>query len=187
MLHPGTRLVLLWTVLLALWLVYREGQPNLLEYRLVDLARGAGIGLGIGTPLLAVAYRPLATAVPILYVGTRGIASREPVSAGTLAFVSLVLLAPLAEELFFRDILHKERGFWVGTGLYAAAGILFFVPTAGQFLAVLFAVSGATAVLGILYGFLYERLGSATTIACHATVNLIVLFVPVILSGLIST
>jgi len=185
-LPTGLRLVLLWTTLLILWLVYREGQPNRLQYGLADLGRGLGIGLGVSVPLLILTYRPLATAVPILYTGnTERSMSEEASTVGTLAFVSLILLAPLAEELFFRDILHRERGFWAGTGLYAAAGVILFLPTAGQFFAVLVAVSGATTMLGILYGFLYERYGAVTTTACHATINLVLLFIPVTLNRLL--
>ena len=178
----SARLVILWTTLLGLWLVFREGQPLQVQYQLGEIGRGAAIGLAIGAPLMLLAFRALATAVPILYVSADPLA---PVGAsGTMIFVSLVWVAPLAEELFFRDILQRERGLWASIGLYAAAGILFFLPTAGGFPAVLVAVSGATAVLGILYAFLYERYGLTVTLACHTTLNLILLFVPTIVSHL---
>jgi membrane protease YdiL (CAAX protease family) len=101
-----------------------------------------------------------------------------------MIFVSLALVAPLAEALFFRDLLQRERGFWVSIGLYAAAGIIFFLPTAGGFPAVLGAVSGVTAVLGILYAFLYERYGLTVALACHTTINLILLYIPAIVNHL---
>jgi membrane protease YdiL (CAAX protease family) len=181
-LGTSPRLIILWTTLIGLWLAFREGQAVQIEYQFRDIGRGAGIGLLIGVPLLLLAFRALATAIPILYV------SGEPspiVGAwGTMIFGSLVLVAPLAEELFFRDILHRERGFWISIGLYAAAGVIFFLPTAGGFPAVLVAVSGATAVLGILYAFLYERYGLTIGLACHTTINLVLLFVPAIVSHL---
>jgi hypothetical protein len=69
-------------------------------------------------------------------------------------------------------------------GLYAAAGLLLFVPTAGRFPVVLVAVVGAWAVLGTMYSLFYERFGLATTLACHVTINLLLLFVPALLDHL---
>ena len=181
-LGTSSRLVILWTTLLGLWLAFREGQPLQIQYQFSDIGRGAAIGLALGAPLMLLAFRTLATAIPILYVSTEPAAQAG--ASGTMIFVSLVWVAPLAEELFFRDVLQRERGFWMSIGLYAAAGILFFLPTAGGFPAVLGAVSGATAVLGILYAFLYERYGLTVTLACHTTVNLILLYIPAIVSHL---
>ena len=176
------RLAILWTTLLALWLIYHEGRVFSGSYRYRDVGLGVGIGLAIGLPTLLLAFRGLAQAIPILYAGPAPSAQVE--LTGSTVFASLVVLAPLAEELFFRDMLHKERGFWIGTGLYAAAGVLLFLPTAGQFPVVLFAVSGAAAVLGVLYAFLYERYGLATALSCHATANLMLLCLPATLSHL---
>ena len=181
-LNTSPRLIILWMTLLGLWLAYRERQEIRLFYQFEDMGRGLGIGLAVGIPLLLLAFRPLATAIPILYVNIDRPPSSGPES--TMIFVSLVLLAPLAEELFFRDILQRERGFWIATALYAAAGVIFFLPTAGQFLIVLVAVSGASAMLGAVYGYLHERAGLTTTIACHLAVNLMLIFVPSILSQL---
>jgi membrane protease YdiL (CAAX protease family) len=178
----GPRLIVLWVTLLGLWLVYREGQAIRLEYRLVDVGRGAGIGLLVSVPVVALAFRGLTTAIPILYVGGKDPAAA--VVSGTTVFATLVVLAPLAEELFFRDILQKERGFWTAVAFYAIGGVLFFLPTAGSYLVVLVAVSGATAVLGVIYAFLYRRYGLTAALACHAAANLILLCIPATLSHL---
>jgi membrane protease YdiL (CAAX protease family) len=181
-LGTSPRLMILWTTLFALWLAFREGQPLKIQYRLSDIGRGALIGLAIGLPLVLLAFRALTTAIPILYV------SADPSllvgASGSMIFASLVWVAPLAEELFFRDVLHREQGIWTSIGLYAAAGVILFLPTAGGFPAVLVAVSGATAVLGILYAFLYERYGLTTSLASHVTVNLLLLFIPALISHL---
>jgi membrane protease YdiL (CAAX protease family) len=181
-LGASPRLIILWATLIGLWLSFREGQSLQIKYTFSDIGRGAGIGLAIGIPLMLLAFRALTTAIPILYVST------EPASAvgvsGSMIFVSLVVLAPLAEELFFRDIVHREQGFWASIGLYAAAGVVFYLPTAGGYPAVLAAVSGATAILGILYAWLYQRYGLAVPLACHTTVNLVLLFVPALASHL---
>jgi membrane protease YdiL (CAAX protease family) len=181
-LGASPRLVILWTTLLGLWLSYREGQSIKTQYQFVDVGRGAGIGLALGLPLLFLAFTALATAVPILFVSV----DDPSVSGvgGTTVFVSLVLLAPLAEELFFHDILQRERGFWIAAALYAAACVILFLPTAGRYPVVLVAVSGISAVLGSVYGLLYDRFGLATSLACHSMVNLLLLFVPALLSHL---
>lgn len=179
---PSPRLVVLWTTLLGLWLAYREGQTIRLRFSFADMGRGALIGLALGLPLLLLAFRVLVKAVPILYVGVED-PSLSSV-AGAMVFVSLVLLAPLAEELFFRDILQKERGHWIAAALYAAAGVILFLPTAGGYPLVLTAVSGTSALLGVLYTFLYARYGLTTSVACHAVVNLALLFVPAVLEQL---
>ena len=181
-LGASPRLVILWTTLLGLWLAFRESQPLQMQYQWSEIGRGAAIGAAIGVPLVLLAFPALATAIPILFVSVQPSTPIGP--SGTMIFVSLVLVAPLAEELFFRDILQRERGLWISIGLYAAAGVLFFLPTAGGFPVVLGAVSGATAVLGILYAILYERYGLVVTLACHTTVNLILLYIPAIASHL---
>jgi membrane protease YdiL (CAAX protease family) len=180
--RSSPRLVILWTTLLILWVVYRENKSLKVQYQFTEIGRGALIGLAVSAPLLLLAFRALVTAIPILFVSV----SQSSVAGvpGTIVFCSLVLLAPLAEELFFRDILQQERGLWLGAGLSAAAGLILFLPTAGQYPVVLVAVVGAWAVLGTMYCFFYERLGFVTTLACHITVNLILLFVPAILGHL---
>ncbi len=177
------RLIVLWTVLLGLWLSYREGQRVQLHYRFADIGRGMVIGTVVSLPVLIAAGRALVTAVPILYVGANATGSGVQMS-GAAAFASLVLIAPLAEELFFRQVLQRERGVWIATAIYAAGGLVFFLPTAGRFFAVLLVVCGANALLGAMYGLLYDRYGLATTLATHATVNLTLLFVPAVLNSL---
>jgi membrane protease YdiL (CAAX protease family) len=147
--------------------------------------------LVIGLPLLALTYRQLMVAVPILYVGVsipagvmpsaEAIVVNEADVLGAFMFASLVLLAPLAEGLFFRSILHRELGFVVSVGFYAIANVIMFLPAAGGFWAVLLAVCCVMTILGIVYGFLYERYGLAMSIVCHMTVNLALLFIPIVL------
>ncbi len=178
-LGTSPRLIILWTTLLGLWIAFREGQTMQVKYELTEIGRGTAIGLAMSVPLTLIAFRPLVTAIPILYISIKP----SPVvgASATTIFASLVLVAPLAEELFFRDVLQRERGFGIAIALYAVAGIIFFLPTAGNFVAVLAAVGGASAVLGILYAFLYERYGLTVALACHTTINLVLLFVPAIM------
>jgi membrane protease YdiL (CAAX protease family) len=178
----SVRLVVLWTSLLILWFIYQERQPRTLSYEFGQIGRGALIGTAIGLPLMVLALRPLVTAIPILFI-SRTQPTLVGVSSATV-FVSLVLLAPFAEELFFRDLLQREQGLWIGVGLYAVAGLLLFLPTAGGYLVVLVAVVGVWSVLGVIYGFLYERFDLATTLTVHVAVNLFLLFAPVLLHNL---
>jgi membrane protease YdiL (CAAX protease family) len=178
----AARLAILWTALLILWLAYREGKPFQIAYHYGDLGRGALIGLAVSGPLMLLAFRALTTAIPILFVGLPETSITGV--GGTTTFVSLVLLAPVAEELFFRDVLHRHLGFWLTTGLYAAAGLILFLPTAGQYPVVLVAVVGVWSALGVMYSYFFERLGLAATLACHITINLVLLFLPAILSPL---
>lgn len=186
------RLTVLWTTLPVLWLAFREGRPFDISFRFADLGRGLGLGLALGLPLLLIAHRPLSVAVPILYIGASvsspvfataqaSVAGPAEIAA-TLAFVNLILLAPLSESLFFHDVLHRERGYLVGAGLYAAAGVILFLPTAGTFPAVLLVISSVNAVLGVLYGFLYERYGLSTAWSAHLAVNLCLLFIPALIN-----
>ncbi len=186
------RLALLWTTMLLLWLAFREGHPLQLAFRFADLGRGISTGLALGIPLVLIAHRPLSVAVPILYIGATvsstvwttahpSVAGAAEI-AGTLAFVNLVLLAPLAESLFFHDLLHRERGYLVGTGLYAAAGVILFLPPVGAFWAVLLIICAVTAVLGILYGLMYERYGLVTAWSAHTAINLCLLFIPALIN-----
>ncbi len=170
------RLAILWTVLLVLWVVYREGKSLKFEYEFREIGRGMLIGLAVSVPLVLLAFRGLATAIPILFVGDAE-TSLASVSATTV-FMTMVLLAPVAEELFFRDILQREQGLWLAVGLYAAAGLVLFLPTAGKYPVVLAAVVGAWSLLGAMYGFFHERFGFATTLSSHVTINLVLLYVP---------
>jgi hypothetical protein len=181
-LNASPRLVILWSTLLGLWLAYREGQSIRVRYEFVDVGRGIGIGLILGLPLLLLSFRVLTTAIPILYVSV----DDPSISGvgGTTIFVSLVLLAPLAESLFFHDVVQKERGFWIATVFYAVACVILFLPTAGRYPVVLAAVSGISAILGGVYGLLYDRFNMTTSLAFHSTVNLLLLFMPALLSHL---
>jgi membrane protease YdiL (CAAX protease family) len=181
-LGTSPRLLLLWTTLLVLWLAFREGQNLKLRYSFAEIGQGAGIGLAFSLPLMLLAFRSLAAAIPILFVSAEQPSLAGP--AGTTIFASLVLVAPFAEELFFRDVLQRATGLWITVGLYAAAGVILYLPTAGQYPAVLAAVSGATAVLGAFYAFLHERYGFTVSLACHATVNLVLLCVPALVGHL---
>jgi len=180
--RASPRLAVLWVSLLVLWILYREGKSLKLKYEYGEIGRGLLAGVAVGAPLLLLSLRPLATATPILFVGAQQTTLEQGI--GTIVFLTVVLLAPLAEELFFRDILQRELGLWITIALYAAAGLVLFLPTAGQYPVVLLSVVGVWSVLGAMYAFFSERFGFAATLTAHTVVNLFLLYIPAILSYL---
>ena len=92
---------------------------------------------------------------------------RESLLVATLFAISVVLLAPLCEELFFRGLIFRGmRGFWRLWPALVASGLLFAVFH--QSLAVLVPFS----LIGMLFAWANEESGSLwTSIGAHAVVN----------------
>jgi len=84
----------------------------------------------------------------------------------------------VSEFVFFRGILQRERGIAITSALYGLAGVVFFLPIAGRFFLVLLAVGVGMGLLGLVYGYVYERYGLAAGMACHAVVNIALFFIP---------
>lgn len=181
-LSAAPRLILLWSTLLALWLSFREARTLRVRYAFSDIGRGVLIGLVVGLPLMAFGFEALAQAVPILYIGS--LPTEDLFLTGSMVFTSMVFLAPLSEELFFRNMLQEELGPVVSSLFYALAGLVLFLPTAGSYPIVLLAVCGVMGILGILYAFVYARYGMAVSLSCHATANLVLFVIPTVLSRL---
>ena len=89
--------------------------------------------------------------------------------AGTLLILTAIVIAPLAEEFFFRGILQTRLrsvlgSRWAGV---AVAGICFGLMHGGQVAAIV-----PLAVMGIILGFVYEATGSLIgPILIHAMFN----------------
>ena len=167
------RLVLLWLVLLGDSLIYADHRPIELQYALTRVGQGAAVGLMLSLPLAILAAEPLRATTARLY----------PLGSGAATFQGLVLIAAPIEEIFFRGVLQGEHGFWVATGLYGLAGAVFFLPSVVGFPAVLLAMMVGMAVLGLVYGYVALRYGLAASMACHATVNLALFVLPVMLGS----
>jgi membrane protease YdiL (CAAX protease family) len=170
------RLTVLWVILLVLVLIYAETNPIRFNYSLIESGRGVVIGLIISLPFLFLARGVLSvTAVPLF-----------PMPSLAARFRALVLLAAPVEELFFRGILQQERGIFHAALLYGLGGAVFFLPAAGLGgpLA-LIVIAAVMALLGFVYGYVYNRYGLSASMACHAVVNVVLLFVPALLDQLI--
>ena len=165
------RLVLLWLVLLAASLVYADSRPIELGYDRLRVGQGLAVGLLLSVPLVALALDPLRATAARLY----------PLGKNTAVFQGLVLIAAPVEEAFFRGVLQPERGFWVAAGLYALAGVVFFLPVAASFPVVLAAMIVGLALLGVIYGYVALRYSLAASVACHAVVNLVLFVLPIAL------
>jgi membrane protease YdiL (CAAX protease family) len=165
------RLLILWLVLLGISLVYAEGEAVALQYGLVNLGRGAIVGLVISLPLLLLANDALKTTTARLF----------PWASQPALLQNLVLLAVPIEGLYFRGFLQREHGLVVAALLYGLGQGILFLPGLGGFPAVLVAVMVAMALLGFIYGYVCQLYGLSASMSCHAMVNLVLLFLPLAL------
>jgi membrane protease YdiL (CAAX protease family) len=170
------RLLILWLVLLAACLIYAEEKAIAVQYGLVNLGRGAVVGLVISLPLLLLARDALKTTSARLF----------PLASQAVLFQNVVLLAAPIEGLYFRGFLQRERGLVVAALLYGLGQGVLFLPGLSGFPAVLAAAVVAMAVLGFIYGYVCQRYGLSASISCHATVNLVLLFLPLALDQWLS-
>jgi membrane protease YdiL (CAAX protease family) len=170
------RLIILWLVLLGVCLVYAEEEAIATQYGLVNLGRGAVVGLVISLPLLLLAKDALKATSSRLF----------PLASQAALFQSLVLLAAPIEGLYFRGYLQQERGLVAAALLYGLGQGVIFLPGLSGFPVVLIAVVVAMALLGFIYGYVCQRYGLSASISCHATINLILLVFPTALDNWLS-
>ena len=165
------RQVILWCGLLALNLIYTHKLRIELTHPFSDLGRGAVAGLTISLPVLLL-FQPELTIVW---------ARLLPPQTQPALFLSMVLVAPLVEETFFRGLLQRQHGLIAGSLSYAAFLVLFFLPGLADLAAVGVAVALTGVLLGLVYGYVNERYGLTGSAACHGVVNLMIIFLPVII------
>jgi len=165
------RLLVLWLLWLGVGLVYADEKAIAMQYGLTNLGRGVVVGLVISLPLLLLAQDALKTTSARLF----------PWASQAALFQSLVLVAAPIEGLYFRGYLQRERGLVVTALLYGLGQGILFLSGLSSFPAVLAAVVVATALLGFVYGYVCQRYGLSASMSCHATVNLVLLFLPLAL------
>jgi len=170
------RSLILWLVLLGVCLVHADEKAIAMQYGLVNLGRGAVVGLVLSLPLLLLAQGVLKTTSARLF----------PWASQAALFQNLVLLAAPIEGLYFRGFLQRERGLVVAALLYGLGQGILFLSALSGFPAVLVAVVVATALLGFVYGYVCQRYGLSASMSCHATVNLVLLFLPLALDQWLS-
>jgi membrane protease YdiL (CAAX protease family) len=173
--NPEVRLTLLWSTLLALSLIYAGRKSMTTRYSLANLGRGAIVGLIISLPFL---------------LTTRGVLNASssrlfPMPSQAALFQALTFVAAPVEELYFRGVLQRERGLLSAAVLYGLAGAVFFLPVFRSFVLILLAVMLSMGLLGFIYGYVCNQYGLGASIACHAVVNFVLLFLPPVLERLV--
>lgn len=164
------RLTLLWAMLLALVLLYAEGGRLKAEYSLLNLVRGAVVGIVVALPFTLFARDFFYATASWLY----GVTDLQ------VLLERAVFIVPLLEESYFRGAVQQERGLVEGAALFGLAQALYFISAAHIYPAVILAVVLGMFVLGLLYGYLYQRYGLTASIACHVAVNFVLFVVPVL-------
>ncbi len=160
------RLTVLWLVLLGVVLLYAETGRLKSSYSLLNLARGALLGLIVALPLYLFVPRFFHGTAEWLY----------GVNDWQVLLERAAIMVPILEGAFFRGAVQRERTLLDGVILFAAAQGLYVLHVAGQFPAVVLSLVLGMGLLGALYGYLSDRYGLTASIACHAAVNA-VLFV----------
>lgn len=171
MVEPQLRLTILWLTLLGLAGFYAEGKAVEANYSLLNLGRGALMGLIISVPFLILAREFLSSTSARLYE-TGDI---------LLLFQRLVLLAAPIEGLYFRGFIQRERGLASAASFYGLATAVYFLPGHLDFWLVLTFMSLGMGLLGLVYGYIYQRYGLSASVACHMVANLVLLVIPSLL------
>ncbi len=160
------RLTVLWLLLMGVVLLYAETGRLKASYSLLNLARGALLGLIVALPLYLFVQDFFQGTSEWLY----------GVNDWQVLLERAAILLPIVEGAFFRGVVQRERSLIDGALLFALTQGLYVVHTASQFPAVVLSLTLGMGLLGLLYGYLNERYGLTASITCHAAVNM-VLFV----------
>ncbi len=162
------RLALLWLLLLGLVLLYAETGKFKADYRLLNLARGALLGTVVALPFFLFAKDFFyATALRLYRVDDLQVLVERA-----------VFLVPLLEEGFFRGVVQRERGLREGALLFGLMQVLYFIGEFSEFPLVIASMCVGMTLLGLLYGYMYERYGLTASVGCHVAVNLVLLVFP---------
>jgi membrane protease YdiL (CAAX protease family) len=110
-----------------------------------------------------------------------------PMPSQAALFQTLTFASAPIEELYFRGVLQRERGLLSAAVLYGLAGAVFFLPVFRglAFTSLLLAVVLSMGLLGFIYGYVCNQYGLGASIACHAVVNFVLLFLPPVLERLV--
>lgn len=180
---PITALMLIGLTTYYLRRRYPGVAPRLLGWRRpswADVGWGLGAGVlalgviafGIGT-LLELLANALNGELPEVQEGFREIASDR--TAAPLLILGSVVIAPIAEEIFYRGMLfpaiHRRLGLWPAMGISATLfGLMHFETPLQEFLLVLLIIIP----LGMWLAWIYHRRGTLLVpILAHATFNLV--------------
>ncbi len=148
------------------------------QEKIEDLAWGAIFGLIVAAPLLLVGGSTLTTTVRLMF--QTGIAGDvRNLSVGAVAAL-LIFVMPLAETLFFRNLLQARQPFVVTGGLASLWSILLFFPMldVGRYPVIAILIGTALVLMNMIYSYVRERNGLAAAWLCQIVVNVVLLLVP---------
>lgn len=162
------RLMLLWLMMLVLVLVYAESGRLKANYTLLNLWRGALVGVVVSLPFFLFARDFFHATAARLY----GVADLQ------VLIERAVFLVPLLEESFFRGMVQRERGLLDGALLFGLAQALYFITAVNVYPLVIATMALGMASLGLLYGYIYQRYGLTASIGCHVAANFVLFALP---------
>jgi hypothetical protein len=127
-------------------------------------------------------------ALSLIYAGRKPVATQYSLAnLGRGAIVGLIISVPFL--LAARGVLNASstRLFPMlnGAVLYGLAGAVFFLPLFRGLALILLAVVLSMGLLGFIYGYVCNQYGLGASIACHAVVNFVLLFLPPVLEQLV--
>ena len=169
---PEVRYTVLWTILLAGGAVMTlvDSHRSRRGVSSGNLVWGVGIALVIGVLLLGFVGTGLRQASVLLL----------PYATDAGVFQSLVLIAPLAETLFYRGVLQERRGL-IASAIGAGIGTLLLywpVGAAANALGSVIGISVFLTLLAGLYSYIRQRFGLAASLACQVTLSFFLFFLP---------
>lgn len=170
-LKHDVRLTLMWLVLLGLVLLFAEDGRLKGDYSLRNLARGAIVGAIVALPFPLFQREFFYATAARLY----------SVNDLQVLVERAAFLVPILEGCFFRGIVQREKGLLEGALLFGLAQALYFLSAANVYPAVIAVVVLGLTLLGLLYGYLYQRYGLTASISCHVAVNLVLFVLPVVI------
>lgn len=162
------RYTILWSVLLLAGLILTLVDRPVNPIRSLDIFWGMGLGLAFSIPFLLLNWTGLGITSAMLY----------PFDHWESLFIALILIAPLAESLFFRGVLQEKRGYLISILGVGLSSILFFWPALYQH-PVNFAVAVlVTTVFAAIYAFLKSSISLVAAVACQVILNLMIFMIP---------
>lgn len=170
-LKHDVRLMLMWLVLLGLVLLFAEDGRLKGDYSLGNLVRGATIGAIVALPFSLFQREFFYATAARLY----------SVNDLQVLVERAAFLVPILEGCFFRGIVQRDKGLLEGALLFGLTQVLYFLSAANVYPAVVAVVALGLTLLGLLYGYLYQRYGLTASISCHVAVNLVLFVLPVVI------
>jgi hypothetical protein len=171
---PALRYTVLWAVIAGFgvlaWLLGSSARVG--TDTLENVSWGVIFALIIGVPFLIFGGSLLRQMAHLLFAGMT--------TGETLAY--LIFVIPLAETLFFRGVLQESRPFWL-VGLLSSlwSGLVFFpMLDIRRYPAVAVIIGTALVVMNMIYSYVRQRNGLAAAWLCQLTVNLLLLFLPLL-------